>query len=112
MVLNKEDLVSFHVTETDIAVVALRIMDANPSGTASLATIKHEIPNFLNLSKRDRLQSRTRRNEEIWEQRVRNLISHRAVEGNIFAEGYAVYAEGKPFQITDAGRALLRQKGF
>jgi hypothetical protein len=102
---------SFHVTEADIGVIALRIMNANPNGIASLAEIKYEIPNLLNLSERDRLRSKTRPNEEIWEQRVRNLISHRGVEGNIFAEGYAVYVEGKPLRITEAGRSYLRSKG-
>ncbi len=103
---------SFHVTEAEIGVIALRIMNTNPMGIATLAEIKQEIPNLLDLPERDRLRSRTRPNEEIWEQRVRNLISHRGAEGNIFSEGFAVYVEGEPLQITDAGRSYLKSKGY
>jgi hypothetical protein len=70
-------------------------------------TGKKELPDYLNLSDEDRAPSETRRNEELWEQQVRNLISHRVAEGNIVAEGLAEYKPGC-LRITEAGRLHLK----
>lgn len=45
----------------------------------------------------------------MWEQQVRNLVSHRTTEGNIVAEGYATYAPDT-LTITDAGRTHVKNK--
>jgi len=44
----------------------------------------------------------TRSGESMWEQQVRNLVSHRTTEGNIIAEGLADYRPGR-LTITKAG---------
>ncbi len=99
------------VTEMEIGLATLRVLQARPAGEASLADLKREIPHMINLSPEDQARSVTRPKEEMWEQQVRNLISHRTAEGNIFAEGYAVYVEGQPLRITEAGKTHLRNKG-
>jgi hypothetical protein len=100
------------VTEAQIGFATLQILSVMPNGQATLRTIKRKIPDLIELSDEDRTQSITRPNEEMWEQQVRNLISHRTTEGNIFAEGYALYEEGVPLQITDAGHARLKSRGY
>jgi len=85
---------------------ALRVMAAQPGGTATIPRIKKELPTYLALSEEDRAPSQTRHGEEMWEQQVRNLVSHRATEGNIVAEGYATY-QPRRLTITDAGRRRI-----
>ena len=82
---------------------ALEILASEPSGSATIARLKKELPNHLNLSDADRADSPTRNGEQVWEQQVRNLVSHRKTPGNIVAEGYATYTP-KRLTITDAGR--------
>jgi hypothetical protein len=65
----------------------------------------------LKLSTGDQEQSVTRPNEEMWEQQVRNLVSHRGTEGNIIAEGLATYTRGSII-ITEAGLLHLKHKGL
>jgi hypothetical protein len=45
----------------------------------------------------------------MWEQQVRNLVSHRGTEGNIIAEGLATYTRGSII-ITEAGLLHLKHK--
>ena len=94
------------VTEVEIGQAVLEICANTATGECSIADLKSEIPNYVDLSADDRVQSTTRPNEEIWEQQVRNLISHRTTAGNIICEGYADYT-GNAIRITDAGRKHL-----
>jgi hypothetical protein len=96
------------VTEAEIGEAVLAICAAAATGECSIADLKTEIPNHIDLSAEDRVQSTTRPNEEMWEQQVRNLISHRATAGNIICEGYADYT-GNAIRITDAGRQYLKK---
>ena len=41
--------------------------------------------------------------KEMWEQQVRNIVSHRRTAGNIIAEGYATRFPRR-LTITEAGR--------
>lgn len=100
------------ITESEIAVAALRIMDSRPSGEATVHKLKKEIPTYVNLSLEDCEQSETRPNEEVWEQQVRNLRCHSGSEGNIFREGYATSPRRGVYQITPAGKRYLRTAGY
>jgi hypothetical protein len=95
------------ITEAKIGIATLLILASKPNGEALLSDIKKEMPDFIELTEDDRSRSVTRPNEEMWEQQVRNLISHRTAEGNIFAEGFADYTEGEPLRITSSGRTHL-----
>jgi hypothetical protein len=93
------------VTEQEIGEAALEVLYATPKGTATIREIKERIPHHVNLSAEDLKPSQTRNGEAMWEQQVRNLVSHRKVEGNIIAEGLAEYSPGR-LAITDAGKLL------
>lgn len=94
------------ITEAEIGEIALRVAATRPKGEASIADLKREIPDYVSLSDEDCAQSTTRPNEEMWEQQIRNLISHRSAEGNIIREGYAEYTDGG-IRITEAGRQRI-----
>ena len=100
------------ISERKIGIAALCILQENPNGEASITDVKLGIPALVPLSKEDQTKSVTRPNEEIWEQQVRNLVSHRNTRGNIFAEGYAEYEDGKRLRITKAGRAYLKRMSY
>jgi hypothetical protein len=96
------------VTEAEIGEAVLAICAATATGECSIGDLKQEIPDHIDLSAEDRASSTTRPNEEMWEQQVRNLISHRTTAGNIICEGLAVYT-GNAIPITDEGRRHLRR---
>jgi hypothetical protein len=96
------------VTEAEIGEAVLAICANTATGECSIADLKAEIPNYIDLSAEDRVQSTTRPNEEMWEQQVRNLISHRTTQGNIICDGYADYT-GNSIRITEAGRRRTRR---
>jgi len=97
------------ITENEIAFVVLKILSEKNNGKATITELKHQIPDYTNLSEADRELSMTRPNEEVWEQQVRNIISHRNSEGNIIAEGYATYdPEDHSLKITDRGRVYIK----
>ena len=99
---------SNQVTEGEIGKAALVVAASKIDGVATFEELKREIPDLVSLTSEDRAQSQTRPNEEMWEQKVRNLISHKATPGNIIAEGYAEPVPGEGIRITDTGRALLK----
>jgi hypothetical protein len=98
-------------SEPEISVAVLRICADTPDGRATTAWLKKQIPDYINLTAEDRAQSPTRPNEEVWEQIVRNIVSHRKTQGNIIAEGYAEHLPGK-IAITQAGRTHLKHMGY
>lgn len=98
-------------SETDIAIAALRVANAQPSGQISTARLKKMIPQFITLTPDDLAPSKTRPNEQMWHQIVGNIISHRDQEDNLIGAGYAEYT-GTGIKITDSGRALLKKKRY
>jgi hypothetical protein len=99
------------LTETEIGLATLQILAAAPEGVASLDDIRRKLPRYLDLTQGDVTESQTRANEELWEQQVRNLISHRDSKTNIIGAGFALNLFGG-LQITDLGRAHLKEQGF
>jgi hypothetical protein len=91
-------------TEVDISEAVLRILAGRANGEATIGYLKNQIPNLVNLTAGDREQSLTRPNEELWEQLVRNIVSHKATEGNYIQEGYLTAPSRGRLRITDAGR--------
>lgn len=94
-------------TEVEISEAVLQILAGRPNGEATLAHIKSQIPSFVSLTAGDREQSVTRPNEELWEQLVRNIVSHKAIEGNYIAQGYLNAPSRGKLRITDAGRRKI-----
>ncbi len=98
-------------SEQEISVAVLRICADAPDGKAKIAWLKKQIPDYINLTAEDLKRSPTRRNEAVWEQIVRNIVSHRTTEGNIIAEGFAEHSP-VAITITQAGRTHLKHMGY
>ena len=96
------------VTENEVAFAACQVAAAQPNGVASFHRMKREIPNHLQLSPADQVQSQTRPNEELWEQLIRNIKSHSESDGNYIHEGYLDHVRRVGYQITPAGRRHLQ----
>lgn len=97
------------VNETEVADAVLEILSSSASSEAAIATLVRELPHHLDLSEADRTPSKTRRNEEVWEQQVRNITSHQKSPGNFIYEGYLEPVKGG-LRITDRGRLRLKHK--
>lgn len=96
------------VTETDVAKAVMEVLAHEPNGEASIGKIVKEVPKYLKLSEEDRAPSPTRKNEQIWEQQVRNITSHKASPGNFICEGYLEVVKGG-LKLTDAGKRKLKR---
>jgi hypothetical protein len=72
------------ITEEEVADVVLQILASRPNGRATVRMLRNSLANYLTLSDEDRTDSDTRTNEEIWEQQVRNLKSHKKTVGKCF----------------------------
>lgn len=90
--------------EAEISKAVLKILAASVNGEATTVQLKKKVPAEVNLTAGDRQQSDTRENEELWEQIVRNIVSHKKTEGNIIAEGFANCPSRGRLRITEAGR--------
>ena len=98
-------------SESEFAVVALRIAADSPHGEVTTTQMKKKIPNYVELTPGDLKQSETRTNEKMHQQIIGNIVSHWESGGNIIGKGYAEYT-GSGIRITDAGRAFLRSLGY
>ena len=76
--------------EGEIAETVLQILATMPNGEATIQQLVSRVPKMINLTEGDLAQSDTRQYEAMWEQIVRNIVSHKAVEGNIIAEGLPI----------------------
>lgn len=94
------------VTEHQVGLAVLQALADQPTGSASFRHLRKLLPEFLKLSPDDRVPSPARPSEELWQQQVRNIVSHRNTPGNIIREGLAEYSPGR-LAITPAGRQHL-----
>jgi hypothetical protein len=82
------------ITESEIAEIVVEILQDRPNGSASIADLVDEIPNRVTLSAQDLAMSPSRSNERVWEQQVRNIVSHKNAQGNAIFEGKLVAIPG------------------
>jgi hypothetical protein len=82
------------VTEAEIADVVMAILRERTDHKASVAELIKEIPERIELSAADLVQSPTRPNEPVWHQRVRNIRSHKHSRGNAIHDGRLVPVPG------------------
>ena len=88
----------------------MQVLAAQPKGEATVKTLVQHVPDYVALTEEDRLPSETRPNEEMWEQRVRNLKSHDKTPGNVIAEGFVKHLGKGRYGLTEAGWLHLRHK--
>lgn len=96
-------------TETEIATAVARYLSTLPSGEASIYRIRKNVPAFAGLTAADQEPSDTRQGEQMWEQQVRNIVSHRLGNGNFVQRGILAWRP-RHLALTDAGRQWLAQR--
>lgn len=96
-------------TEAELSAVVLEILYDRPNGRSTVQQLIAAIPRRLVLTPEDQAQSDTRPNEEIWEQRVRNIRSHHNTAGNYIAEGLLAAVDGG-YEITAMGRLRIENR--
>lgn len=99
-------------TENDVALAILQIAAGQPNGICTLNRARNEVPKYVNLSAGDLAQSITRPHEPMWHQLIRNIQSHHAAEGNFISDGLLAHVPRRGYQVTQAGRAYLKQHGL
>lgn len=77
---------STRITEAEMASVVRGILRRRPNETATFAELRVMIPKRVKLSAADREPSPSRPGEELWEQIIRNLVSHKH-EGFVSIKG-------------------------
>src|SRR5438874_805214 len=97
-------------SEHDIAFAVMKYLATIPSGSASTASIKRHVPNFIDLTDDDREPSETRQNEQVWQQVVGNIVSHRRDSPENFINRGLLAYDGGALTLTDAGRAYLTKR--
>jgi len=103
------DTLAGRSTEKAIADAVLLYLGRKSDGQAHIVEIKEVLPNILPLTSADLEQSATRESESLWEQQVRNLISHRQTPGNYIKDGLLRYVGSGTLKVTDAGKQRLAQ---
>ena len=79
------------ISEDEIAVATERYL-RDAGGSATIGQIRRALPHYIDLGANDRQPSPTRPGEELWEQKVRNLVCHRDVDGNPVKSGRLRYS--------------------
>lgn len=94
-------------TEKQLSEIVEDILVERPNGEASISFLIIEIPKRIALTEEDYRESPTRPNEAVWEQRVRNITSHKGSSGNFINLGYLEQIDSG-LRITEAGRRHQR----
>ena len=80
-------------TEAEFAETVIEILQ-DGRGLAQYDELIAEIPNRISLTEEDLIQSETRPGEAIWQQRVRNITSHKKSPGNAIPDGKLISIPG------------------
>ena len=95
------------IKESDLVVPTLRLLSEAPDGFLTTADLIAELEKVFNPSGHD-AQQIVGRNDTLFNQKVRTMISHRKMESSFIAHGYASYQkEARGLRITTAGREFL-----
>lgn len=100
---------SGEITEEEVAYVVVQIASEQEDGIATFDLIRDELPQRYPLTRADRTRSVTRRNEAMWEQKIRNIKSHSESPGNYIHDGYLEHVPGVGYRVTSRGRSLLQR---
>jgi Mrr N-terminal domain len=97
-------------SESEITEAVLQVLSDTPSGELSTNHIVKRVPKHIELTAGDKVASETRPNEEVWEQIVRNIVSHKKTDGNAIAEGLLNVPSRGKMRITELGRLHVKNK--
>jgi hypothetical protein len=97
--------------EHEARIIVLKIAAQQPRCSASTSLLKKEMPKYIELSETDRIRSKSRPRELLWQQVVGNVVSHQKSSEGPFAQGLAVRtADG--LKVTKKGLDYLNNMGF
>ena len=99
-------------SEPIFGLAVMQVLTAQPDGEATVRTLIRHVPDYVNLTADDQQPSDERPNEEMWEQRVRNLKSHDKTRGNVIAKGFVKHVGRGRYRLTEAGWLHLKHKGL
>ena len=80
--------------ENEVGLAVAKYLE-DAGGEATIRQIRRALPQYADLTISDKVTSRTRPGEELWEQQVRNLVCHRNSEGNLVWSGLLIYRPGR-----------------
>lgn len=86
-------------SEEDIAQAVIKYLDTLSTKQAYIRDIISNVPNYIALTSDDKQPSPTRVGEELWEQQVRNIVSHANSPGNAIYDG----------RLSHPGHAVLKK---
>ena len=98
--------------ERKLGLAVMQVLASRQGHKAHVRTLIRRVPDYIALTEEDQEQSETRPNEEVWEQRVRNLKSHDKSEGNVINDGYVNHIGRGMYQLTEGGILHLKHKGL
>jgi len=99
------------LSEKEARELVLKAAARNPNRTVSMQQIREGVATMYPLSRADQIRSKTRPAEQLWQQILRNVVSHRSGVNSIFAKGLAEKV-GNGIRITNAGLSHLKRSGF
>jgi hypothetical protein len=100
------------ITESELYVPMLQMLDKAPGGFMTTTAIIAELEHLFQPEGHD-AQILRNRSDTHFSQKVRNIISHKDTPGNPIHDGLVIYhSKRHGLEITDAGRAFLRRKGL
>lgn len=91
------------ITESQIANEVVKFLSTKVSKEATTKQIKDYIRENVPLSEEDHAPSSTREGEEMWEQQVRNIVSHRKTPGNAICDGHLSRPSKGKLRVTPKG---------
>ena len=96
------------LVEEEARTIVLKIAGSQPNRKATMKLLRDQVPTFIQLSSHDLVRSQTRKNEQLWQQIVRNVA---AFHPTLFITGLAQKIPGG-IEITEKGMAYLNSIGF
>lgn len=98
--------------ESKLGLAVMQVLASRSEYKAHVRTLIKGVPDHITLTEQDCKMSETRPNEQMWEQRARNLKSHDKTTGNVIAEGLVKYLGKGMYQLTDSGVSHLKAKNL
>lgn len=100
------------ITESQLYVPLLQMLSTTGGGFMLTSTIIEELEKLFQPDGAD-AEILKNRSDTHFSQKVRNIISHKNTPGNPIHDGLVLYHSQKHgLEITDAGRAYLKSKGY
>jgi hypothetical protein len=100
------------VTEAQLRIPALQLLAKSKTGFMRTSKLIDELAEIFKPEGKDATII-PRRSDTYFSQKVRNMVSHRGSSVSLQRRGFAIYHKDREgMEITDTGRAFLKQKGL